>query len=227
MKETADLDFEKDDTKLWCLTRQLNGEGTRQSKITLLQGTSMVYGKQAVDILACTYKEASDSTVLPYQQAEVRREQRLNIKIPDDLPDLMDSTISIEELNYAMKKLQRKKSPGPDGITNEMLINAGKPALYKLLEIFNKTWQEGSPPQSWREATMIPIHKKGKSKTEATSYRPISLASCVVKLLERIINARMKCYLESEQLLAPQQAGFREHHCTEDQTNYLAQEIED
>ena len=37
----------------------------------------------------------------------------------------------------------------------------------------------------------------------------------------------MKRYIESEQLLAPQQAGFREHHCTEDQTTYLAQEIED
>ena len=108
MKKTADLDMEKDDTKLWRLTRQLNDEGTRQSKITLLQGESMVYGKQAADILACTYKEANDITVLPYQQAEVRKEQR-NIKIPDDLPDLMDSTISIGELNYAMKKLKQKK----------------------------------------------------------------------------------------------------------------------
>ena len=96
--------MQKDDTKLWRLTRQLNDEDTRQSEITLLQGTSMVYGKQAADILACTYKEASDIRVLPYQQAEVRREQR-NIKIPNDLPDLMDSTISMEKLNYAMKKL--------------------------------------------------------------------------------------------------------------------------
>ena len=28
-------------------------------------------------------------------------------------------------------------------------------------------------------------------------------------------------------MLAEEQAGFREHHCTEDQTTYLAQEIED
>ena len=136
MKKTADLDME-DVTELWRLTRQLNDEGTRQSKITLLQVESMVYGKQAADILACTYKEASNITVLPYQQAEVRREQR-NIKIPDDLPDLMDATISMEELNYAMKKLKQMKSPGQDGITNEMLINAGKPALYKLLEFSTK-----------------------------------------------------------------------------------------
>ena len=95
--------METDDTKLWRLTRQLNDEGTRQSKITLLQGETMVYRKQAADMFANTYKEASDITVLPHQQAEVRKEQR-NIKEPVDSPDLMDSTISMEELNYAIKK---------------------------------------------------------------------------------------------------------------------------
>ena len=35
-----------------------------QSKITrMLQGESMLYGKQAADILPCTCKEASDITV--------------------------------------------------------------------------------------------------------------------------------------------------------------------
>ena len=74
---------------------------------------------------------------------------------------------------------------------------------------------------------MVPIHKPGKAKTEATSYRPISLTSCMLKLLERIINTRLKWFLETEKLLVPQQAGFREHQCTEDQTTYLAQQIED
>ena len=135
---TGDLNMANDDTKLWHLTRQLNDEGNRHNRITLLQGETMVYGKQAADMFANTYTETSDIRVLPHQQAEVRKEQR-NIKESADLPDLMDSTISIEELNYAIKKLKRKKSPGPDGITNEMLIYAGKPAQYKLLEIFNKT----------------------------------------------------------------------------------------
>ena len=139
----------------------------------------------------------------------------------------MDSPISYEELNSALAKLKLKKSPGPDCITNKMIINLGKTALYKLLEIYNKSWEEGSLPQSRREATMIPIHKPRKSKTEATSYRPISLTSCMVKLLERIINTRLKWFLETEKLHVPQQAGFREHQFTEDQTTYLAQEIED
>ena len=74
---------------------------------------------------------------------------------------------------------------------------------------------------------MIPIIIKCKAKREASSYRPISLTSCIVKELERIIKTRLKWFLESEKLLASEQTGFREHHCTEDQTTYLAQEIED
>ena len=44
--------------------------------------------------------------------------------------------------------MKRNKSPGPDGITNEMLIYAGKPAQHKRLKFVNKTWIEGSLPQS-------------------------------------------------------------------------------
>ncbi|XP_053393696.1 uncharacterized protein LOC128555444 [Mercenaria mercenaria] len=44
--------------------------------------------------------------------------------------------------------------------------------------------------------------------------------------MEIIINQRMKWYLESNNILAHQQAGFRSFRSTEDQTTYLAQEIE-
>ena len=138
----------------------------------------------------------------------------------------MDSPISYEELNSALAKLKLNKFPGPYCITNEMIIKLGTPALYKLIEIFHKSWEDGSLPHSWRKATMIPIHRPGKAKTETTSYRPISLTSCMVKLLELIINTRLKWFFETEKLLVPQQAEFREHQCTEDQTTYLTQEMD-
>ena len=186
----------------------------------------MVHRKQAVNIFADTYKEASNIPIKPHKQKHVRTEQR-KITESDDVSTVMNSPLSYEELTSALSNLKLKRSPGLDTITNEMIVNLGQPALHKLLDIFNKTWQEGTLPQIWREATMIPIHKKGKAKTEASSYRPISLTSCIVKVLERIINTRLKWFLESEKLLALGQAGFQEHHCTEDQTTYLAQEIED
>jgi len=74
---------------------------------------------------------------------------------------------------------------------------------------------------------MIPILKKGKDTEHAASYRPISLTSCVGKTMERVANQRLKWYMETNDLLAPELAGFRQLRATEDQTTYLAQEIED
>ena len=68
---------------------------------------------------------------------------------------------------------------------------------------------------------MIAIYKKGKEKTEAPSYRSISLTRCLVKALEMIINTRLKWFLESKELLASDQASFQEHHSIKDQTTYL------
>ena len=182
--------------------------------------------KQPTFFLIQVYKEASNIPVELHKQKYVRTEQS-KITESDDVSTVMNSPLSYEELTSALSNLKLKRSPGPDAITNEMIVNLGQPALHKLLDIFNKTWQEGTLPQIWREATRIPIHIKGKAKTDVSSYRPISLTSCIVKVLERIINTRLKWLLESENLLASEQAGFREHHCTEDQTTYLAQELED
>ncbi|KAK7114739.1 hypothetical protein V1264_000745 [Littorina saxatilis] len=74
---------------------------------------------------------------------------------------------------------------------------------------------------------MIPVLKKGKNKTKTLSYRTISLTSCVCKTMERIVNQRLQLYLESESIIVPEQAGFRQHRSTEDQTTHLSQVIED
>ena len=74
---------------------------------------------------------------------------------------------------------------------------------------------------------MIPILKKEKDPKKANSYRPVSLTSCTVKTMERIVNERLKWSLETEDLLAPEQAGVRQFRSTEDQATYLSQEIED
>ena len=74
---------------------------------------------------------------------------------------------------------------------------------------------------------MIPILKEGKDPKKANSYRPVNLTSCVVKTMERIVNERLKWYLETKNLLAPEQAGFRQFRSTEDQATCLSQETEE
>ena len=63
---------------------------------------------------------------------------------------------------------------------------------------------------------MIPIQKPGKDKTSILSYRPITLLSCIGKLMERMIQRRLEWFVESNQILAAQQSGFRKDKSTMD-----------
>ena len=123
--------------------------------------------------------------------------------------------------------MKQKKAPGPDGITNEMLKHLGPGAKRTLLRIYNQSWSTGIVPTIWKEAVIRPIPKMGKDKRDPSSYRPISLLSCVGKLLERIISKRLIWHLESNSVLASTQTGYRQFQSTEDQLALLTQEIED
>ena len=74
---------------------------------------------------------------------------------------------------------------------------------------------------------IIPLLKAGKPASELESYRPISLTSCVVKLLERLINNRLYFLAESKGWIADQQAGFRKHRSCEDQVIRLVHHASD
>ncbi|XP_070182474.1 uncharacterized protein [Littorina saxatilis] len=204
----------------------LSDEEVRGANITIEDRGEILTGKQAADHFANSYASESHLNVGAEKQREARKEQRerRNNKAS---PEAMEAPFTHQELRQALRKLKNKKSPGPDGISNEMLNHLGSAAVGKLLDIFNLSWKEGQVPQVWKEATIIPIHKKGKDKKKAPSYRPISLTSCVVKTMERMVNQCLLWYLEKEDILAPEQAGFRQFQSTEDQATYLSQEIED
>ncbi|GBN91122.1 hypothetical protein AVEN_181470-1 [Araneus ventricosus] len=50
-------------------------------------------------------------------------------------------------------------SPGPDGITYNMLRHLNTTSLSHLLFFFNRIWTEQKYPSQWHEAIVIPILK--------------------------------------------------------------------
>ena len=93
------------------------------------------------------------------------------------------------ELESAINSL-KSVSGGPDAIHNNMLLRLPAVALEALLAVFNSLWESGVFPDAWREATVIPILKPGKSGLDPLHYRPISLTSSLCKLMERMANVR-------------------------------------
>ena len=58
-----------------------------------------------------------------------------------------------------------KKNAGPDEISQECLL-IGKSILARpLTTIINESIKQGHVPESWKEAVVIPILKKGMHKT--------------------------------------------------------------
>ena len=57
------------------------------------------------------------------------------------------------------------------------------------------------------------------------SYRPLSLTSCVVKILERIITDRLEAHIEGNRIIDAEQDGFRKKHSTTNAVLRLVQSI--
>ena len=112
------------------------------------------------------------------------------------------------KLQSAIKRMKGKGAAGPDNIPPSFLKSLGPLALQELLSIFNSSFSLAHCPRIWRVATIIPLLKAGKSPSEVASFRPISLTSCVVKLLEHILADRLYYIAETNTLFSRFQAGF-------------------
>ena len=226
-KKTAQLNLERDGQKLWRLVKSLNGENNRSSPIVLEENNRVLTKKQAANHLAKQFSQVSNISICNQRRQKVRQEITERKRITQQPTDeIMTCPFVMEELEGALKGIQNGRSPEPDNTTNDMLAHLGTQAKKKLLGLFNTSWKTGLIPSIWKKAILIPILKAGKPRNKGNSYRPISLTSCMCKLMERMVNKRLMWYLERNKILMDEQAGFRQFRSTEDQIAYIAQTIE-
>lgn len=136
-----------------------------------------------------------------------------------------NAPFTIRELRDALSSTE-STAPGEDDIIYEMLNHLPESSNKFLLKIINKIWDTGIHPKSWKTATIIPVAKPDKDPHQATSYRPISLTSCVCKLMEKMINTRLVWFLEKNNCLSPVQFGFRKNRSTLDPLLRLSNHIQ-
>ena len=131
---------------------------------------------------------------------------------------LEDMVLSAEAVEEVLMDLNPNKAAGPDGVESRLLKECAKETAPILCQLFRKSLDEGKVPTKWKEAHIIPIHKKG-NKAVMANYRPVALTSVVSKVFEKLICATMMSFLTRNNLVSPQQHGFiRGRSC---QTNML------
>ena len=125
-----------------------------------------------------------------------------------DMPDIaaeVESPITRREVEHALRGMPDKKSPGPDGITTEMLVAAGEIGILELTELSNMIHNQGSFPNELNKSIFITLPKvNGTIKCE--KHRTISLMSHVTKLVLRIVINKIRGRTLDE--IAPVQYGF-------------------
>jgi hypothetical protein len=81
---------------------------------------------------------------------------------------------SSSEVEVAIGKLKRYKSPGVDRIPAELIQAGGESLLSEIHKLMKLIWNKEELPHQWKESIVVPIHKKG-NKTDCSNYRGISL----------------------------------------------------
>ena len=134
-------------------------------------------------------------------------------------------------IEYRQRKLLRlwdlcRISPraGSDEISYRLMKEAGPALVGPLVTLFSRSLLLRQVPDEWKKATVIPIFKGGrKDRQELSSYRPISLTSCVARTMEKIVNAKILNFFKTNTFLYPLQSisGFLPTHSTVTQLAYL------
>ena len=95
------------------------------------------------------------------------------------------------ELQGALRKLQRNKAPGLDGVKQDVLRLLDYCAETKLLQLLNECLTSGKIPKEWKQARVVCIYNNKGSPSLPENYGPISLLNALYKLYTSILQARL------------------------------------
>jgi len=209
---------------LWNRVRKLQNPFTRKSQPFLMPNLILSDPVSKVAALADHFEQTlSSPTPAPYPNFVVLP---LALALSTDLQSPLNTPFTLYELETCLTSL-KNSSPGLDRVHNKHLSLL--PPEYKtwLLKLFNKSFSSGTVPQEWKTALIIPIPKPNKALTSTNSYRPISLLSCVAKLMERLVNRQLNFFLEQNHSFRTSQGGFRPRLSAIDQVTRLDTAIRD
>src|SRR2546425_504876 len=112
--------------------------------------------------------------------------------------------ISLSEVRLALAKAKSGKAAGPSGIAADMLKAAAEAGVKWVTDICNEVVRSGVVPVDWRRSWMVNVYKGKGNTLECSSYRGIKLLEHVLKVLERVIEARLRKTVKIDEM----QFGF-------------------
>lgn len=196
--------------KFWKLTRFMKNRPKQIPAITN-EGAKLITEEEKAVAFADHFKSVHEATET-HLGRDVTSKNIKNSLNHIETSIVEDSTVPLIQrstLVSIISTLRNTKAPGLDRVNNRHLKQLPLAAVELLGNIFNACLRISYFPMNWKKSKMRCICKPGKPPTAIASYRPISLLSCISKLFERIILELMNIHIADNNVILPQQFGFR------------------
>ena len=161
-----------------------------------------------------THCESSYPTAEEVTRRDANPGSQLFVKPELRMTDEVDS--SPWNLYRHLRKLKNSCAASPDSIPATLLNACGYEACVPLSIIFERTLRDGTLPDVFREAIIIPIHKRG-DKTEVVHKRNVSLTCASCKVFESVVAETILDNAAEQGLLCREQFAYRKGYscCTQ------------
>ena len=115
------------------------------------------------------------------------------------------------ELMSTISDAPRISAPGLDGVSVGVwkIALQGSAALqHQVASLFSACLRTSIFPSAWKDSIIIPFVKDAQKERAMSNIRPISLQSCLGKLLNKILAHRLAAIIARHPILNPSQRGF-------------------
>ena len=119
---------------------------------------------------------------------------------------------SAGEVQKAIMGLNHTTAIGVDGIPVSVLKKLAPIIAAPLAHLVRKSFESSMVPQGFKQASVVPLHKRNKPPHLASSYRPVAILAALSKVLEKLVLQQVSPHLAG--LLPQEQFGFRPKRST-------------
>ena len=135
--------------------------------------------------------------------------------------------VTLERLRWAINTFEPYKAPGSDGIYPVLLQKGMRVLALPLCKLLRACLALGYVPNCWQEARVVFIPKAGRALLGTVKdFRPISLTSFILKLLERLIDRYLREVSFVESPLRKEQHAYQEGKSAETALAEVVTEVE-
>lgn len=189
------------------------------------QGILTTTNRETLQVLMSTH--FPDSTERNEERQAGNDDNEVRRRSPSGSVELARQMFNQSSIKWALGSFEPLKAAGPDGILPIFLQKTAETIMAELINLFRASFSLGYIPRNWRKVKVIFIPKAGKSDpTMPKAFRPISLTSTLLKLMEKITDNYIRTEFLKDSPLHKHQYAYQAGKSTETALHTLVTLIE-